>query len=341
MTDPNLIEIREQLRELLDWKNELNHTVNTVLKKIDDLNWHNKVSQIADWEKIRITGPPPSEYALKVIRKIEAKNNPAYAHSRQPEDKIVIYAYTFKPKKIEANQKYPLIVLPHGGIHGNFNSEFAKVVSELVVQGYIIVAPDYRGSDGYGQIYWNLVDYGPSTISDIFTSRNWMIENYKQIDRKRIGIMGWSMGGYHTLMQIFNYPSEYAAAFAGVPVSDLLIRLSYRPWDALSRAEIYSGGKIGDQHELRKRSPTWNAEKLEIPLLIHAATNDRDVYITEIDNLIAHLKSAGKKFEYKIYQDPPGGHGFETLDTYIAQEARLEIYKFIAKYLKPMNPPKS
>jgi dipeptidyl aminopeptidase/acylaminoacyl peptidase len=235
---------------------------------------------------------------------------------------------------LEKDKKYPLIVLIHGGIHGNFSSSSANIVRELLEQEYIIISPDYRGSSGYGEIYWNLVDYGSTTIEDIYNTRNWMIEHCKQVDSDKIGVMGWSMGGYNTLMQIFNYPEAYSVAFAGVPVSDLLIRLSYRPWDAESRAEVYSGGKITDQYELRKRSPAWNAAKLQTPLLIHAASNDRDVYITEIENLIAHLKAAGKKFEYKIYEDPPGGHSFETLDTNFARNARKEAYDFLAKHLQ-------
>jgi dipeptidyl aminopeptidase/acylaminoacyl peptidase len=60
--------------------------------------------------------------------------------------------------------------------------------------------------------------------------------------------------------------------------------------------------------EYRRRSPAWNAEKLKMPLLIHTTTNDRDINMIEVENLIAQLKAAGKEFEYKIYKDAPGGH---------------------------------
>jgi len=92
--------------------------------------------------------------------------------------------------------------------------------------------------------------------------------------------------------------------------------------------------------EYRRRSPAWNAEKLQIPLLIHTATNDEDVNALEVEHLIHALKAAGKDFEYKIYTNPPGGHQFNRLDTKLAKESRTEIYRFLAKHLNPPNPPR-
>ncbi len=62
--------------------------------------------------------------------------------------------------------------------------------------------------------------------------------------------------------------------------------------------------------------------------------------VLEVEHLIAALKAAGKKFDYKIYQNAPGGHQFERLDTKAAKEARAEVYRFLAKYLQPPNPVK-
>ena len=75
--------------------------------------------------------------------------------------------------------------------------------------------------------------------------------------------------------------------------------------------------------------------KFQTPLLVHTTTNDEDVNVLEVEHLIEALKAAGKKFEYRIYQDAPGGHAFNRLDTPLARESRREIYAFLAKYLKP------
>ena len=141
-----------------------------------------------------------------------------------------------------------------------------------------------------------------------------------------------------TLMNIFEHPEAYAAAYAGVPVSDLVARMGYKS-DAYRR--IFSDpshlGKSAEANvaEYRRRSPVWNAHKLQTPLLIHTNTNDEDVNVLEVESLIRALKAEGKKFEYRIYQDAPGGHSFNRLDTKLARESRAEIYQFLNQHLKP------
>ena len=80
---------------------------------------------------------------------------------------------------------------------------------------------------------------------------------------------------------------------------------------------------------------SWNAYKLQTPLLIHTNTNDEDVNVIEVKALIDTLKSLNKEFEYEIFQDLPGGHSFDRQDTKLALSIRLKIYKFLAEYLHP------
>ena len=74
---------------------------------------------------------------------------------------------------------------------------------------------------------------------------------------------------------------------------------------------------------------------------IHTNTNDDDVNVLEVEHLIEALKAAGKKFDYEIFKDAPGGHSFDRIDTKLAKQTRLKIYKFLAGYLKPPSPFKS
>jgi dipeptidyl aminopeptidase/acylaminoacyl peptidase len=99
----------------------------------------------------------------------------------------------------------------------------------------------------------------------------------------------------------------------------------------------YHIGKTAEEdvNEYRRRSPAWNAEKLQTPLLIHTTTNDEDVNVLEVEHLIQALKAAGKSFGHTVYKDAPGGHAFNRLDTKLARESRAEAYRFLAKYLKP------
>ena len=300
------------------------HQHDAVLKAIDDLMWHHKLGDIAVIDKVRFTGPPP-----------RYKPNPAAPGATNP---LIIPAYTFIPRKLDRTRKHPLLVYVHGGVHSNFSTSGAHVMRELVEQGYPVIAPEYRGSTGYGGGFYRQIDYGGLENEDAFAARNWMLETYDFLDPKRVGILGWSHGGMITLMNIFEHPEAYAVAYAGVPVSDLVARLGYKPegYRRLFSAPYHIGKPVeADIAEYRRRSPVFHVHKLQTPLLVHTNTSDEDVNVLEVEHLIEALKAAGKKFEYKIYQNAPGGHAFNRLDTRLARESRAEIYKFLAPYLKP------
>ncbi len=300
----------------------------SLAKDIDDLMWFRRMDDIAFVDKVSYTGPPP-----RVIQ------NPTGQGAGNP---VIIRAYTFIPKKY-ATAKLPLLVYVHGGVHGDFNTSSLHIIRELVEQGYAVIAPDYRGSTGYGRGFWQLIDYGGLEIEDVFAGKQWAVENLPNVDPQRVGILGWSHGGLISLMNVFNHPQDYKVVYAGVPVSDLIARMGYKTqgYRELFSAPYHIGKSAADNvNEYKRRSPAWNAEKLQTPLLIHTTTNDEDVNVLEVEHLIKSLKAAGKKFEYKIYENAPGGHAFNRIDTKLAKESRAEIYRFLAGYLAPPNPVK-
>lgn len=293
-------------------------------KAVDDVLWHQYLGHKAKIDKWRIIGPAPTN---TIAQSDQDKGNP-----------FVLWIYTFIPKKIDANETYPLMVYVHGGVHANLSSKDYHIIEELLDQGYIVVSPEYRGSTGYGEQYYKLIDYGGLEIEDTFAARNWAVENLEHVDAERVGIMGWSHGGMHTLFNIFNYPESYLAAFAGVPVSDLLARMAYKGegYRKLFSADYHIGKTaVEDPQEYKKRSPVWHAHKLQTPLRIHTTTNDEDVNVLEVENLINALKAEGKDFEYEIYENAPGGHVFDRIDTKEAKDIRFKAYDFLAKYLNP------
>lgn len=299
----------------------------SLAKAVDDVLWYEKLGDIAKIDKVKLTGPPPQNTTAQSPQK---KGNP-----------VVFASYTFIHKDADPNEKYPLLVYVHGGVHSNFGSASAGRVRELLEQGYIVVAPDYRGSTGYGKEHWELIDYGGLEVEDAYAARNWAVENLDQVDPERVGILGWSHGGLITLFNIFNHPESYKVAYAGVPVSDLVARMGYKGpgYHSLFAADYHIGKTAyQDPWAYRQRSPAWHAEKLQTPLLIHTTTNDEDVNVLEVEHLIKALKAHGKEFKYKIYENAPGGHGFCGLDTKFSYEIRKEIYKHLAEYLSPPNP---
>jgi len=295
-----------------------------LLKKVDDLLWFQRVGDVADVDKVYLAGPPNPKgeetYGIK--------------NERHP---FRFWTYLFIPKKADRAKKLPLILLPHGGVHADFDTYYTHIVREFMERGYVVVAPEYRGSTGYGKDYREAIDYGGLEVDDIVAARDWAVETLPVVDGGRVGIAGWSHGGLIALMAVFDHPEKFRAAYAGVPVSDLLMRMGYSDNDYRKDFSApYHIGKTANEavDEYRRRSPAWNAEKLKTPLLIHTNTSDRDVNVAEVEHLVQALKAAGKDFEFKIYKDVPGGHSFNRMDTSTARESRKEIYEFLSKHLK-------
>lgn len=319
-----------ELRNMLERHIErLNHELDVVNRRIDDIMFYHRVGDIAEIDLVSFTGPP---------RRYEP--NPTAQGAGNP---LRIRAYVFIPKDLDRSRSQPLIVFPHGGVHSNFGSSYSHVLREMLGQGYTVVAPEYRGSTGYGGGFYRTIDYGGLEIEDTYAARNFMLETYEFLDEDRVGIVGWSHGGLHALMNIFDHPDAYAAAYAGVPVSDLIARMGYKTegYRDLYSADHHIGQTAYENvEEYRRRSPSWNTHKYDgTPLLIHTNTNDADVNVLEVERLIQALQANGKTgFEYKIYEDVPGGHSFNRLDTPVAKESRREIWRFLAPILRPSRP---
>jgi dipeptidyl aminopeptidase/acylaminoacyl peptidase len=307
----------------------LDHRLDVLEKNIDDLLWFERVGDMAYIDKIYITGPPPAK-----------ESNPTGQGAGNP---LKFWSYVFIPRDADPSRKYPLLVFPHGGVHANFTTYYTHIIREMVAQGYIVVAAEYRGSTGYGGGLYRRIDYGGLEVDDVDASRQYMIENYEIVDEDRVGVIGWSHGGLIGLFCIFDHPESYRACFAGVPVSDVIARMGYKDDEY---RDLYSApyhiGKTADENvaEYRRRSPAWQVDRYSnTPLLIHTNTNDEDVNVLEVEHLIKSLKAAGKQnFKYKIFEEMPGGHSFDRMDYKEARKIRLDIYNFLNTELKPPKP---
>lgn len=320
-------ELGRHIAELRQANEDLQHRLDQLAKSIDDVAWFVRLSDVAEVDKWRITGPPDAN-----------PSNPTAPGATNP---VKFYTYTFVPKVRKAGEKLPMLVLPHGGVHADFTTYHAHLIREMIAQGYVVLAPDYRGSTGYGSSFWELIDYGGREVDDIHAAATWALETLDFVDRERVGLIGWSHGGLIVLLEAFAHPNDYACVFAGVPVSDLVARMGYSDdeYRGLFSARYHIGKTAQeDVAEYKRRSPVWQVEKLNTPLLIHTTTNDEDVNYLEVEHLIQALKAADKHFEYKVFTDAPGGHSFDRMDTAMARAARAEIYAFLARHLRPPRP---
>lgn len=323
-TDSTLLKEIELLKHTIS---NHSHRFDVLEKQIDDLMWVTKLKDIAHIDKVRLTSTP--------------RWKPKDPTDKFSSNKLQFYSYIFIPKSVDINKKYPLIVLPHSGIHANFSTYYAHIVRELIAQQYVVVSAEYRGSTGYGKATYENIDYGGRENDDVLESRKYMIENYSVVDSSRVGIIGWSHGGMIALMQILQHGDKYRCAFAGVPVSDLENRLASHDdsYTAYFTAPHHIGESIDENpDEYARRSPTSYAGNLQKPLLIYTNTNDNDVYVDEVKLMIEALEKEGKEFEYKIFQEASGGHGFDRIDSKEATDIRFNIHKFLERHLNPPKP---
>ena len=312
-------------------ENNSNFATQTVDRKVETLLLMERLDDIAYVDVVRLAGPAPA---------YQKETGTAFKDSLLG-NQLKFYAYVFIPRETKQNKKYPLLVFPHGGVHSNFTSGSVHILREMLAQGYIIVAPDYRGSTGYGRGFYENIDYGGLENEDVMAARDYMVESYDIVDPDRVGIIGWSHGGMITLMNILRYPDQFACGYAGVPVSDVGYRLSYQQPDYSKNftVEYHIGATPQEKpEEYAHRSPVTYARQLSRPLRIVTCTNDDDVSVTEVQRMIDSLTFYNKDFEYKVFPKMPGAHAFERIDSMEACEIRLDTYAFLARYLNPPKP---
>ena len=221
-------------------------------------------------------------------------------------------------RRSAAPSGHAAMVWVHGGVHGNWGISMFPFVREAVERGYVVICPEYRGSTGYGEKHHNAIDYGGYEVDDVMSAVGFL-KTLPHVDQERLGIMGWSHGGYITLFSVFRDETPFKAAAAMVPVTNLVFRLSYKGpgYQRSFSTQARIQGLPFEKRDLYiERSPLYHVDKLKTPLLVHVATNDTDVNFVEDQQIIDALRSRKPDLaETKVYVDPTpgpasGGHTF-------------------------------
>jgi dipeptidyl aminopeptidase/acylaminoacyl peptidase len=233
-------------------------------------------------------------------------------------DGMEIPAYLFAPLAKRGAGGHAAMVWVHGGVHGDWGTSMFPFVREAVQRGYVVITPDYRGSTGHGAAHYEAIDYGGKEVDDVVSAVDYL-KTLPYVDMNRLGIMGWSHGGFITAHSLYRTEHPFKAGAAIVPVTNLVFRLSYKgPGYQRDYAaeEGIQGLPFEKREEYIKRSPVFHVENLKVPILVHVATNDEDVNFVEDQQMVYTLRALKPDLaETKIYKDPAPwgasvGHAF-------------------------------
>jgi dipeptidyl aminopeptidase/acylaminoacyl peptidase len=241
-------------------------------------------------------------------------------HYKSRADDLDIPAELFGPLE-KSGRPHAALVWVHDGIHGHLRPElYWPFIREAVQRGYVVIAPEYRGSTGYGDVFYRKIDYGGWEVDDALSAVDYL-RTLPYVDMNRLGVIGWSHGGFITAHLLFRGETPFKAGAAIVPVTNLIFRLSdhgpayTREYAAEERIHGMPFERTcGETHvkpcidEYMARSPVFQAGNLKVPILVHVATNDCDVFFREDQQMIYTLKALKPELaETKIYADPPPG----------------------------------
>ena len=262
--------------------------------------------------------------------------NPAYlppshlVHYKSFDGKI-ISAFLWMPFNLQRNASNPGVVLPHGGPTGQTVDYFSRTSAALASRGYVCIAPNVRGSTGYGLDFQqaNHQDLGGGDLQDEVHAAHFLVDT-GYVDAKKIGITGGSYGGYMTLMAVGKSPDVWAAGVEEFGIINWFTMLQHE--DPL--LQEYEKSLLGDPDKDKKiyedDSPLKYIRNDKAPLLVLQGENDIRVPKEEAEQVVEILKSAGKTVDAHYY--PAEGHGFAKRENQIDSIER--VVAWFDRYLK-------
>ncbi len=257
---------------------------------------------------------------------------PYLVHYPSKDGKWTISAFVYVPYNLPRNGQHPAIVYVHGGPTSQTMNTFSRFVQYMVNQGYIVIAPNYRGSTGYGKEFQqaNLFDMGGGDLQDVLAAADW-VKQTGYVDPKKLILMGGSYGGYLTMMGVTKAPDLWAAGVPIVPFVNWVTEIQNED-PVLQQSDLATMGDPAKNKALYEdRSPINFVDQIKAPLYLLAGGNDPRCPKTESQQVVDAIKKRGGVVEYKVYQNE--GHGFAKV------ENQIDAYKGVADFLKAHVPP--
>jgi dipeptidyl aminopeptidase/acylaminoacyl peptidase len=219
---------------------------------------------------------------------------------------------------------HPAIIWPHGGPSWQIFDTWAPYIQSISQSGFAVLAPNFRGSTGYGTEFRNknISDIGGGDLEDVVAGAEWL-RRRPEVDKSKIAIMGGSYGGFMTLIALTKKPTVFSAGVALVPITDWseVYELSddvFRKW----LEELFEGPPDKRREHYRKSSPITYVSQIKAPVLISCGRNDSRCPIQPVEKFVRKLQELHHPHEFRVQEKE--GHGFARVDA-IIQEVRTAM----------------
>ena len=224
-------------------------------------------------------------------------------------DGRLISAFMWVPLNLKRDSKAAAVVMPHGGPTGQVTDSFNGKAELLASRGFVVIAPNVRGSTGYGIEFQNanIKDLGGGDLKDEIAGVDFL-KATGFIDSKRVGIWGGSYGGYMTLMAIGKAPSVWSAAVDEYGILNWLTMLEHEDPSLQQYEKLLLGDPAKDRTIYEASSPLQYIRNETAPLLVLQGENDIRVPREEAEQVVGILKAEGRTVDAVYYPDE--GHGF-------------------------------
>ncbi|MGC2694691.1 MAG: S9 family peptidase [Candidatus Angelobacter sp.] len=280
------------------------------------------------------SGEKPQQITHSLVGGLRSEDmvEPFLVHYPSKDGKWQISAFVYVPYNAEKNGKNAAVVYIHGGPARQSLNSFNQNIQYLVNQGFFVIAPNYRGSSGYGKEFQdaNRFDMGGGDLDDVISAAEW-IKKTGFIDVKKVAAVGGSYGGYLTMMAVTMAPDLWAAGVPIVPFVNWFTEIENED-PLLRQYDIATmGDPIKDKARMQERSPVNFVDQIKAPLLILAGGNDPRCPRTEAEQVASAIKKRKGVVELKVYENE--GHGFAKVENQI--DAYTRMAEFLKKYAEP------
>jgi dipeptidyl aminopeptidase/acylaminoacyl peptidase len=251
---------------------------------------------------------------------------PYLVHYPSRDGKWTISAFLYVPFNMARNGQNAAIVYIHGGPTAQSMNSFNRFVQFAANQGYMVLAPNYRGSTGYGKEFQqaNLFDMGGGDLQDVLAGVDW-IKQTGHLDPKKIAVMGGSYGGYLSMMAVTKAPDVWAAGVPIVPFVNWFTEIEHED-PVLQQSDLATMGDVVTNKALYEdRSPINFIDQIKAPLLLLAGGHDPRCPKSETQQVVDAIKKRGGTVEAKVYENE--GHGFARV------ENQIDAYQRVADFL--------